>query len=474
MAAPAFAAKGSEDHGVGTSQTPGVPAGVVSGSGVVLFGFVDSTATVSSLPSGFAHAEGSPVAVSAAGGSHSLVVAWKRATGSESGTYTVTLSTSVYSSWVACRYTDMVSSGTPFDTPTDTAVDTGTVSTSPAVSIDTADVDRLVIHSASNWSGGAWTPPTGFTERVDEVPDRVMTASDKTQASAGNTGTVQATCAGTDRMTAWLGAMIGTTAGGTSATATPSVVAATTTVGSVTVAAGSVVTPSAVAATATVGSATVVAGSMVTPATVAAVATVPAPTVSAGGAATATPTTVAAVAAVGTASVVAGSVVAGSTVAGVTTIAAPTIAAGAVPTPATVAGVVTVPAPSVSAGGSATASPTTVAAAATIAAPTVLTSSTVPATTVNGVATVGAATVSLGVTITLTTVNGVAAVATPTILTQVGATVTPATVAATVSVPAATVAAVGAAGIPPHGIISTPTGRHTSTAGTRRHIHSHG
>jgi hypothetical protein len=221
VAAPSFGAIGTHLAGSGSTAAFAVPSGVVSGSIIIIPMFVDSTATITVYPTGFAEAENSPVP-NTGGAQHSLHVVWKRATGNDSGTYSFTFSASTYRAGSAIRYTDCVASGTPFDTPTDSAANTSNSSTSPAVDVTTAGADRLLIWAATNWAGGAWTPPSGFTERMD-TGDQINTLAEKTQAAAGNSGSITGTCAGNDKMTAWLGALIGTTSGGTTHEAQASV-----------------------------------------------------------------------------------------------------------------------------------------------------------------------------------------------------------------------------------------------------------
>ena len=182
-----------------------VPDSVAADDIIVVTAHVDNPAfTVTGLPTGFAQAPDSPVA----GGSNRLYVMWKRATGADdtSGTYDFTLSGSTYRNAQAIRYTGAATSGDPWDV-TDSAVDNTTGSgTSPPVSDTTTVADTLLVYASTNWAGGAWTPPSGFTERRDSG-DRVCTVDDLAQAAAGATGSISATCAGTDRRTAWLGAL---------------------------------------------------------------------------------------------------------------------------------------------------------------------------------------------------------------------------------------------------------------------------
>lgn len=219
MAAPAFGSIGTYLQGTATTADFAAPASVASGDVIVIVFYLDASTTVSGLPSGFAHAPGSPLRVGAGlGGEHSLNVIAKRATGADAGPYTVTFSASQYRNGAAIRYTGCVASGTFWDansgTGTAIATDTSNNTVTPAVSMTTSGADEMLVFAATNWSGGTWTPPTSFTERIDNG-DKTLTADDLVQAAAGTTGSVTATCVGSNKRAAWLGALIGTTSSGT-------------------------------------------------------------------------------------------------------------------------------------------------------------------------------------------------------------------------------------------------------------------
>lgn len=215
---PQFGSSGTHISGNATTANFPVPAGVATGDIIVIPIFLNVAATtITAMPTDFAHAEGSPIAV---GTSHSLAVVWKRATGADAGTYDFTLSTNEYRAGAAHRYTGCITSGSPWETPTDTAFEDTSATVTPAVDITTTGANRLLIFSATNWAGGAWTPPTGFTKRMD-TGDRVHTLADNVQASAGATGSITATCAGSDKRVAWLGALKPTATGGGGPTTVP-------------------------------------------------------------------------------------------------------------------------------------------------------------------------------------------------------------------------------------------------------------
>jgi hypothetical protein len=212
VAAPAYGTSGAWGSTATTTLNLAVPASVASGDIIVAEFFIDGSTVTITGPAGFAHAPNSPRTVNAGGGgNHSVNVLWKRASAADSGTYAFTLSAGGYAEGQAHRFTTCIASGNPWDGNTASTGDGGATNstTTPAVSFTTTGPDELFFFAGTNWSGGAWTPPTGFTEITDNASD--ATADYKVQASAGSSGTVQATCAGSDKVGAWLGALIGTT-----------------------------------------------------------------------------------------------------------------------------------------------------------------------------------------------------------------------------------------------------------------------
>jgi hypothetical protein len=214
MAAPSVGSVGTHRSGTTTFFDCPVPSGVVNGSLVVVYCFLDSTVTFTTLATGFAHAPGSPMQVGGGSGNHSLNVMWKRATGSDSGNYTFNQSASQYRAGNCIRYTNTLAVGDPwddFDGQSSTANGTGTI----PVSVDTTGPDRLLCWSATNWSGGTWTHPSTFTARFGTEDDRVIAGSDKSFPTAGASGSIAGSCSSSDKRCAWLGALIGTTGGAT-------------------------------------------------------------------------------------------------------------------------------------------------------------------------------------------------------------------------------------------------------------------
>lgn len=224
MAAPTYGAAGTYYENSSNAPSFGAPASVAANSIVVIATYIDGVTDPGiTLPGGFSHAEGSPVYLKTTGSqvgeqNHRLVVAWHRASGSESGPYVITLGSTAYVSGQAHRYDGAITSGTPFDSPTDSDGTIDSMTTTPATTITTAGADRLVLHAATNWGGGTWTAPSGFTKR-QQGGFGLCTLADLAQASAGSTGSVTATCSTAEHEQAWLGALI--PAGGGGATAIP-------------------------------------------------------------------------------------------------------------------------------------------------------------------------------------------------------------------------------------------------------------
>lgn len=209
MALPSVGALGANSSSAsGTSVAVAAPASVVNLSVVVVGIFLDGAAQTVTPPAGWSEAENSPIDVSPT--SHGLHVFWHRASGSEAGPYTFSWTSSTYRSTFAARIDNAVTSGTPFDSPTNSAMDSASATTSPAVSTTSLGADRLDIYWSTNWSGGTWTAPSGFTKQREGV-DQVIVLCTHDHPTAGSTGALSASCTGSDKRTAFVGALIGTT-----------------------------------------------------------------------------------------------------------------------------------------------------------------------------------------------------------------------------------------------------------------------
>lgn len=214
MAAPTVGALGTYRQGSTNTPAFAAPASVVSTSIVVIDFFLDGATTISALPdASWQHAPGSPLYVNV--NSHSLNRIWAR--NPAGGSYTVTLSGSAYSAGQASRADGCVTSGSPWDTNSGTGTAVATDATNgtatPAVSMTTQNNDQLGWFTGTDWSGGTWTPSTGWTEQMDSG-DGVVTLNTKTLTTAGGTGSVSATCTGSDKRGALLGSLLSTALGG--------------------------------------------------------------------------------------------------------------------------------------------------------------------------------------------------------------------------------------------------------------------
>lgn len=217
MSAPAWGSTGTLFGASGSNPALAVPASVGADDVIVVGAYIDSTATVTAFASGFQHAPNSPrtVAPGGGGGEHSLVVMWKRATGADSGTYAFTLSASVFVFGNAIRYTGCISSGDPWDATNAAQSGPVNVNTAPAVSLATLGPDRMLFYVATdfNGDGGTWSAPAGFNLRQGGTNVTTHEIADLVQTAAGSTGSLSGSNTLAGYMGAWLGALIGTTAG---------------------------------------------------------------------------------------------------------------------------------------------------------------------------------------------------------------------------------------------------------------------
>lgn len=151
MVAPAWEAKGADISDTTGAPNLPVPVGAASGKISVVSMFINGGATtVTAAPAGFDVVPGTPVTAS----NHSLIKYWKRLTGADAGTYDFTLSASVFVEGAAELFTDCIAAGNPFDAGEDFAIGEDFASISPSVDITTLGIDRLILHSATCWSGG--------------------------------------------------------------------------------------------------------------------------------------------------------------------------------------------------------------------------------------------------------------------------------------------------------------------------------
>jgi hypothetical protein len=180
-----------------------VPAGAASGDIAVVGIYTESTGAITP-PAGFTQKvdlrTGTPSAV---GG---LVVFWKRLTAADSGTYSFSIATPTQWREAACGlFSGRVASGDPFDlTSTNETTGAGNIT---ATAISPAASGDDLIGLATNFTGGAWTPASGLTERQDTGADATLDTADN--VASGTTGNKTFTCAGGSAgMKAFLGALL--------------------------------------------------------------------------------------------------------------------------------------------------------------------------------------------------------------------------------------------------------------------------
>lgn len=204
MAVPGPGVAGTYLTGVSNAAgNVAVPAGVAANHIILVFLYIESAQAITK-PAEFTEAANSPIACTGAS-AHSQHVYWKRATAGDTGTYAFSWSAAVWREMVAIRYAGCITTGTPLEaTNSSQRSSNGTVT--PSASGTTTDVDRLLVAGYTNFAGGAWTQPSGWTERVDTGAD--MGVAETSQAVAGSTGLITATNASSSFETIWLGALI--------------------------------------------------------------------------------------------------------------------------------------------------------------------------------------------------------------------------------------------------------------------------
>lgn len=126
--------------------------------------------------------------------SRSVFTFWKRATGSESGNETVTISSSVNSTSIMMRFSGCITTGTPYESLVNGGgVDDNTQDTGE---LTTTGIDRLA--SAIHVISTEYTPttPTGYTTEFNEIQgafDTSMTLFTQEQLTAGTVSAEAAT-----------------------------------------------------------------------------------------------------------------------------------------------------------------------------------------------------------------------------------------------------------------------------------------
>lgn len=203
MAVPVFGAIGTAiTYATRTNTLVPVPAGTAVNDVVVVYIYQDNaTLQVITPPAGFTEIVFNPQLQTT--GPQRFQIWWKRLTGADTGTYTFTHASS-HTEAAAVRYTGVITTGTPYEL-LQFGIQNITSTTLPALTGTTSGPDRLLLYPATSYQTADFTPPTGFTERLDTDD---LFISDKPQAAAGDTGTVVGSVSVASRTTAALLALI--------------------------------------------------------------------------------------------------------------------------------------------------------------------------------------------------------------------------------------------------------------------------
>lgn len=151
---------------LGSTHTIAAPSGATTNDIVLVFCSVYDSADVPAV-SGGTGTWSTPVLLGVTAGDQRDYYAWKRATGAESGNYTI--SSYGTDKWVEAGAVAVTGVDSGVSAPVedvDFAANTGTAF--PAVSVTTTDGDPCLLWWSEKYNGGAnVTPPTGFTELQD-------------------------------------------------------------------------------------------------------------------------------------------------------------------------------------------------------------------------------------------------------------------------------------------------------------------
>lgn len=190
MASPTFGAAGTFLTGaVSTACNIAVPAGAAANEVMLAFIYLESTGAITP-PSGFTLVDR---ASNTGSNNNDLAVYWKRCTGADSGTYNFTIP-NIFRTASCCRFSGCILSGNPYDVVGKNQANTAAGGVTPASANTTTVIDTLQVFAGTNFNGAAWTPPTGYTERVDA--SSTLTVASLAQAAIGASGSITATCTG--------------------------------------------------------------------------------------------------------------------------------------------------------------------------------------------------------------------------------------------------------------------------------------
>jgi hypothetical protein len=190
----AYGGIGTASQGTGTSATPGIPTGVVADDIVLIHGYLENADTIT-WPAGFVLKFDNNAFATTRG---RLVTAWKRATGAEGpGSYTVSWTNSSIFDFVVTRHTGRSKLGDPFADVATANGSTSQLTISASVVNPMSTCDMIVTGSNHATDSGAWTPPSGMTERYDPSGSGVahLNVNSQDAVAAGSTSKA-ITCTG--------------------------------------------------------------------------------------------------------------------------------------------------------------------------------------------------------------------------------------------------------------------------------------
>ena len=214
MVAPSIRSIGAQTVGPSATPTFAEPAGAQPSDVIVCAWFQDDARTTidqGALPTGFAAAPDTPQANNPLIGSspnHSLQVYAGRRSAVGAGPYAFVVvpgtgGATPFIEGRAAAVQDCILSGSFFDAADGNTTGTASDTVAPSVSATSSGLDRFAFYMATNWNGGAWTDPAGFTNVMNST-NRLLTWDSKTLATV-QTVTPQAVNSASQRMNAWVG-----------------------------------------------------------------------------------------------------------------------------------------------------------------------------------------------------------------------------------------------------------------------------
>lgn len=207
---PVFQVAGTRYGNASANPPIPVPASVAAGDFIIVAAFIDSGTVTVTAPSGFStHPLGILTIAPGGTNSHKLAVFYKFATGADSGTYNIGLSSSVFTYGRAFRYTN-VNTSTPWDGGTSAQGGNVNATQTPSIQMTPAGPNRKVLYFASDWNGdgGTWGSVAGWTQREGGASVTNVFLADKDFAVAASTGLTTFSC-GNGRVGSLISGLVG-------------------------------------------------------------------------------------------------------------------------------------------------------------------------------------------------------------------------------------------------------------------------